>query len=250
MRVQQKNIIVTGGASGIGLASVERFLQEGANVVLADLHSPDGKHRAEELGSRYAGRCLFVPVDVRSTEEVDAMIQKTVAEFGSVDGVFNNAGIGEIMPAETYSDENFSNVIDVNLLGVFRVARAAIRQMYRQKSGAIVNNASILGVLGQSGTAAYSAAKAGVVNLTRVLALEGAAHGVRVNAVCPGYIDTPILACVDKDTLAAAIKLHPLNRLGRPEEIANAALFLLSDEASFITGTHLLVDGGFTAGKS
>ena len=250
MRLDKKNIVITGGASGIGLATVERCLQEGANVALADLHTPDGRHRAEELNSRYSGRCLFVPVDVTSTEEVDAMIAKTVAEFGGVDGVFNNAGIAGITAADQYTDEDFMRIIDVNLMGVFRVARAAIRQMYLHGGGSILNNASILGVMGQSMTSAYSAAKAGVVNLTRVLALEGAAKGVRVNTICPGYIETPMLGVLDEASLAAAIKMHPLGRLGQPVEIANAALFLLSDEASFITGAHLLVDGGFTAGKS
>jgi NAD(P)-dependent dehydrogenase (short-subunit alcohol dehydrogenase family) len=125
-----------------------------------------------------------------------------------------------------------------------------LRQMYRQRSGSIVNCASILGVFGQSMTAAYSSAKGGVVNLTRTLALEAASQGVRVNAIGPGYIDTPLLAALDSQARQALIDLHPMQRLGRPEEIANAVLFLLSDEASFITGAHLLVDGGFTAGKS
>ncbi|HCL86699.1 MAG TPA: short-chain dehydrogenase, partial [Comamonadaceae bacterium] len=183
-----KNLIVTGGASGIGLATAERALQEGASVVLADLEQGDGAQRARALDGRHGGRCLFVPADVGDTAQADALVAPTVEALGSVDVVFNNAGIGGMAPAVDYRDEDFLRTIDINLTGVFRVARAALRQMYRQGAGSIVNNASILGVLGQTQTAAYSAAKGGVINLTRTLALEAAAHGVRGNAVAPGYI--------------------------------------------------------------
>ncbi|MCU0763076.1 MAG: SDR family oxidoreductase, partial [Hydrogenophaga sp.] len=236
MRLQDKVILVTGGASGIGLASVERCLAEGARVALADLSGSAGARVAADLDQQYPGRCLFTAVDVTSTEQVDQMVAEVLARFGRLDGVFNNAGVGGINPAESYPDADFLRVIDINLNGVFRVARAALKPMYAQGSGSIVNCASILGVFGQSGTAAYTAAKGGVVNLTRTLALEGAAKGVRVNTIGPGYIDTPLLALLDDATKQFLIGLHPLGRLGRPEEVANAALFLLSDEASFITG--------------
>jgi NAD(P)-dependent dehydrogenase (short-subunit alcohol dehydrogenase family) len=250
MRLQDKVILVTGGASGIGLASVERCLAEGARVVLADMAQSAGAAVAAALEHRFAGHCLFVPVDVGSTAQVDQMVSTTVQHWGRLDGVFNNAGIGGLSAAQDYTDEDFLRIIDINLMGVFRVARAAIRVMYPQGSGSIVNCASILGVFGQSQTAAYTAAKGGVVNMTRTLALEGASKGVRVNSIGPGYIDTPLLSLLDDATKQFLIGLHPLGRLGRPEEVANAALFLLSDEASFITGANLLVDGGFTAGKS
>ena len=250
MRLQDRVILITGGASGIGLATVERCLSEGARVALADLAGSAGMAEAARLDALYPGRCVFVPVDVTSTEQVDAMVATTVATFGRLDGVFNNAGIGGICPADSYPDADFLRIIDINLNGVFRVARAALKPMYGQGKGSIVNCASILGVFGQSGTAAYTAAKGGVVNLTRTLALEGAAKGVRVNSIGPGYIDTPLLSALDEATKQFLIGLHPLGRLGRSEEVASAALFLLSDEASFVTGAHLLVDGGFTAGKS
>jgi len=250
MRLQDKVVLITGGASGIGLASVERCLAEGARVALADMAQSAGAAEAAALAQRFAGRCLFVPVDVTSTEQVDQMVATTVQHWGRLDGVFNNAGIGGLSPAQDYSDSDFLRVLDINLMGVFRVARAAIRVMYAQGSGSIVNCASILGVFGQSQTAAYTAAKGGVVNMTRTLALEGAGKGVRVNAIGPGYIDTPLLSLLDDATKQFLVGLHPIGRLGRAEEVANAALFLLSDEASFITGAHLMVDGGFTAGKS
>lgn len=250
MRLKDRNILITGGASGIGLAAVQRSLEEGASVVIGDLDSDEARAEAARLDGEHPGRCRFVPADVISTEEVDQLIDRTVDELGSLDAVFNNAGIGGLSPAEDYPDEDFLRIIDINLNGVFRVARAALRVMYRQGHGNIVNCASILGVFGQSQTAAYSAAKGGVVNLTRTLALEGAAHGVRVNSIGPGYIDTPILADLDDALRQALIDLHPLGRLGRPEEVANAFVFLASDEASFVTGSLLMVDGGFTAGKS
>jgi len=250
MRMQGKNVIVTGGASGIGLASVERCLEEGASVVIADIAGSDGEARAAALDDKHAGRCLFKACDVTDSAQVDRLFEDTVAELGSVDAVFNNAGIGGICPTDELSDEEYLRIIDINLNGVFRVARAALRVMYRQGSGSIVNCASILGVFGQSQTAAYTAAKGGVVNLTRTLALEAAPKGVRVNAIGPGYIDTPLLADLDDELLQGLIRLHPLGRLGRPQEVANAFLFLAGDEASFTTGTTLMVDGGFTAGKS
>lgn len=250
MRMKGKNVIVTGGASGIGLASVERCLEEGASVVIADLEGGEGADRAAALDGCYAGRCLFKACDVTDTAQVDRLFAETVDELGGVDAVFNNAGIGGIAPSDEVSDDDFLRIIDINLNGVFRVARAALRVMYRQGSGSIVNCASILGMMGQSQTAAYTAAKGGVVNMTRTLGIEAAPKGVRVNAIGPGYIDTPLLAALDDELLQGLISLHPMVRLGRPEEIANAFLFLASDEASFITGTTLMVDGGFTAGKS
>ncbi len=250
MRMQGKNVIVTGGASGIGLASVERCLEEGASAVIADIEESEGAARAAELDGKHGGRCLFKVCDVTDTAQVDRLFEESVAELGSVDAVFNNAGIGGIMPSDEVTDEEYLRIIDINLNGVFRVARAALRVMYRQGSGSIVNCASILGMVGQSQTAAYTAAKGGVVNMTRTLGIEAAPKGVRVNGIGPGYIDTPLLAALDEELLQGLISLHPIGRLGRSEEVANAFLFLASDEASFITGTTLMVDGGFTAGKS
>ncbi|MDR0786683.1 MAG: SDR family oxidoreductase [Gemmatimonadota bacterium] len=252
MRLNGKNMIVTGGASGIGLATVRRCLREGANLVLSDLENSDGEAIARELAREAGGvnRCLFIACDVTSTEQVDALVEESAARLGSVDVVFSNAGIGGMGPVETTSDTDYLRVIDINLNGVFRVARAALRQMYRQGSGSLVNCASILGTLGQSGTVAYSAAKGGVVNMTRTLALEAAPRGVRVNSIGPGYIDTPLLQGMSPEAREGLVRLHPIGRLGRDEEVANAVLFLASDEASFVSGAYLLVDGGYAAGKA
>lgn len=250
MRLQDKVILVTGGASGIGLAAVEQCLKEGASVVLADLARSEGEIRAEAFSRQYPNRCLFLPVDVTSTKDVDQLVERTVVELGRLDGVFNNAGVGGMSPADEYPDEDFLRNIDINLNGVFRIARAALRQMYRQGSGCIVNSASILSICGQTNTVAYTAAKGAVINMTRTLALEGAAKGVRVNAISPGYVDTPLLKDMDPEMKQSLMDLHPMGRLGKPEEIAKALVFLLSDDASFVTGANLFVDGGFTAGKS
>lgn len=253
MRLGGKNVIVTGGASGIGMATVRLCLEQGASVVIADRAHSEGLAHATELDSLYPDRCLFLPTDVSSTQEVDDMVRDARDRLGTIDGVMNNAGIaGSRHVAPDYPVDEYMSLIEINLNGVFRVARAAMRVMRDQGWGSIVNCGSILGVMGQSRTAANSAAKGGVVALTRTLALDGAPFGVRVNSICPGYIDTPMVQALglDKEAVAAIAKLHPLGRLGRPEEIAHAALFLLSDEASFITGANLMVDGGFTAGKS
>jgi NAD(P)-dependent dehydrogenase (short-subunit alcohol dehydrogenase family) len=249
MRLKGKNMIVTGGASGIGLATVRRCLEEGANVVLSDLAGSAGAAQARELDGQ-PGRCLFIACDVTSSEQVDRLLADTAAQLGSVDVVFSNAGIGGLSPAQDTSDTDWLRIIDINLNGVFRVARAALRQMYQQGSGSLINCASILGTLGQTGTVAYSAAKGGVVNMTRTLALEAAPRGVRVNSIGPGYIDTPLLKDLPPEMRQGLINLHPIGRLGRDEEVANAVLFLASDEASFVTGAYLLVDGGYAAGKS
>lgn len=250
MRLAQKVIIITGGASGIGLASCEACLQAGAKVVLADLPGSAGPTEAERLHQQHPDQVLFIPVDVTDTASVDELISKTVNHFGQIDSIFSNAGIGGVRPIEETSDEDFQRVIEVNLTGVFRVARAGLRQMYQQGFGNIINCASILGKFGQSQTSAYTAAKAGVINMTRTLAIEAAPKGIRINGIGPGYIKTPLLDQLDDEMLTALIALHPLNRLGRSEEVAAAVVFLASDEASFITGETLMVDGGFTAGKS
>lgn len=250
MRLKDKVAVVTGGASGIGEASVLDMAAEGASVVIADRDEQRGEALAARMNREREGMAVFQAVDVKDEAQVRTLFEVTVARFGQVDVVFNNAGIGHTAPVEEYSAADWQRVIDINLTGVFLVAKHALARMRPRGTGSIINCASILGNVGQSLTSAYSAAKGGVVNLTRTLALEYAPHGIRVNTVSPGYIDTPILRDLDEETLRQLTALHPIGRLGSPREVASAVTFLASDDASFITGANLLVDGGFTAGKS
>ncbi|MGE8614687.1 MAG: SDR family NAD(P)-dependent oxidoreductase [Achromobacter veterisilvae] len=249
MRMANKNVVVTGGASGIGLATARRCLEEGARVVIADLAAAENSLKAAQAADPLLNTARFIAADVTSADSVDALFRELAATWNAVDGVFNNAGIARGGPAVDVRDEDYLRVLDVNLHGVFRVARAAMRAMFAQGHGSIVNCASVLGSSGRPGASAYCASKGGVVNLTRALAMEAAPFQVRINSVSPGFVDTPLLAAMPDDRRQALLRLHPMGRLGRDTEIAHAVLFLLSDEASFVTGSNLVVDGGYSAGK-
>lgn len=242
-KLQGKVAIITGGASGIGAATAELFVAEGAKVVLVDLNEEKGKAFEEQLKAQGA-EALFVKTNITSEEEVQAMYAKTIEAFGRVDIVFNNAGIGRVFPTHELQYEEWRTTLNVDLDGVFLVAREAIREMLKTGGGSIVNTASMYGWVGSPGSAAYNAAKGGVVNFTRSIGLEYAEQNIRVNALCPGFIDTPIIPEESKQALSA---MTPMKRLGRAEEMAKAVLFLASDDASFMTGQSLIVDGGYTA---
>ncbi|MFC8684302.1 SDR family NAD(P)-dependent oxidoreductase [Brevibacillus porteri] len=246
MRLENKVAIVTGGASGIGETTVRLFAKEGAKVVIADF-SPRGNELAEELNQ--AGfDALFVKTDVTKEDEVKNMVNATVEKFGKVDILFANAGIAKDAPGHLLSMDDWQRTIDINLTGVFLCDKYVIEQMLAQGTGgAIVNCGSIHSHAGKAGVTAYSSAKGGVKLLTQTLGLTYAKQGIRVNAVCPGYIDTPLIAGRNEALNEHLIGLHPMGRLGKPEEVAKAVLFLASDDASFVTGTSLLVDGGYTA---
>ncbi|MGG4451301.1 SDR family NAD(P)-dependent oxidoreductase [Brevibacillus porteri] len=246
MRLENKVAIVTGGASGIGETTVRLFAKEGAKVVIADF-SPRGNELAEELNQ--AGfDALFVKTDVTKEDEVKNMVSVTVEKYGKVDILFANAGIAKDAPGHLLSMDDWQRTIDINLTGVFLCDKYVIEQMLAQGTGgAIVNCGSIHSHAGKAGVTAYSSAKGGVKLLTQTLGLTYAKQGIRVNAVCPGYIDTPLIAGRDEALNDHLIGLHPMGRLGKPEEVAKAVLFLASDDASFVTGTSLLVDGGYTA---
>ncbi|MCR8633702.1 SDR family NAD(P)-dependent oxidoreductase [Paenibacillus radicis (ex Xue et al. 2023)] len=246
MRFQNKVVIVTGGASGIGEETVRLFAAEGAKVVIADF-SDRGVQVSRELNDQ-GHDTLFVKTDVTKEADVQAMVHETVQKYGKLNILFANAGIANDAPAHQLSYEQWQKTIDINLSGVFLCDKYAIEQMLAQGTGgAVVNCGSIHSHVGKSGVTAYASAKGGVKLLTQSLGITYAKEGIRVNAICPGYIDTPLIAGRNEAVNQHLISLHPIGRLGKPVEVARAVLFLASDDASFITGTSLLVDGGYTA---
>lgn len=245
-----KTALVTGGGSGIGRAAALAFAQAGANVVVADVDRAGGEATVA-LMERLAGVGFFVLADVAQSSEVDALIKATVAKFGSLDCAFNNAGIqGDLSPTAECSEENWDRITGTNLKGVWLCLKYEIAQMLKQGGGAIVNNASNFGLVGSHGMPAYSAAKHGVVGLTKTAAIEYAQAGIRINAVCPGPVQTPLvdkIIALQPEIVAAITAREPIGRMGQPNEVASAVVWLCSDEASFVVGSILSVDGGYVA---
>jgi len=253
-RLDGKVAIITGGASGIGAETVKHFVDEGAGVIIADVQDDKGQALAGSLGSATA----YMHTDVSSESDVKAAVDAAVSSFGRLDCLFNNAGIGQgFTPLEEVELKDFQRIVNINLGGVFLGIKYAAPVMKRQGAGSIINTASVAGILAGNGGHIYSATKSAVIGLTRVVATELGESGVRVNCICPGGIITPIFA-VDEgpehaDEIMAMLQeefklAQPIRRPGMPIDIANAALWLASDDSSFVNGASIVVDGGATCG--
>lgn len=242
-----KTAIVTGGGSGIGQAIAVLYASEGAKVIVSDINEKGGNETVAKIRAG-KGEAAFVKADTSKPEDNKKLVDEAVKQFGALHIAVNNAGIGgPISPTGEYPIDGWDKVIAINLSGVFYGMRYQIPAMIAAGGGSIVNMASILGKVGTKGSPAYVAAKHGVIGLTETAALEYANQKIRINAVGPGYIETPLLSGLDENTHKALIGLHPMGRLGRSEEVAELSLWLNSDKASFVTGSYYNVDGGYLA---
>jgi len=253
MRLDNKVALITGGAAGIGKATAERFAQEGAIAIICDVNEEAAREAVKTLGPQAS----FYNVNVADRQAVQAWVDDVVAKYGRVDILVNNAGIlrdsllvkvkdGELV--KQMAEVDFDMVLAVNLKGVFNCTQAVAPVMIRQNSGVILSASSVVGLDGNFGQTNYAASKAGVIGMTKVWARELGRYNIRVNAIAPGFITTEMIAGMPENILAGMKERTPLRRLGRPTDIANAYLFLASDEASFITGVTLRVDGGIVVG--
>jgi NAD(P)-dependent dehydrogenase (short-subunit alcohol dehydrogenase family) len=249
-RFVNKVALVTGGGSGIGRATALKFASEGASVVIGNRNEKAGRETVE-LIEKAGGKASFYQTDVTKIEDVKNLIKYTVDTYGGLHAAFNNAGVEDLqamLPEQ--SEDTFDLVMNVNVKGVWYSMKFEIEHMLAHGGGAIVNNSSIAGLIGFPGHAPYVASKHAVLGLTKTAALEYAKQGIRINAICPGGIETPLLDSFtggDSETLKYIESLHPIGRLGKPNEIADAVVWLCSDEASFVLGQGIAVDGGFTA---
>jgi 3-oxoacyl-(acyl-carrier-protein) reductase len=246
MRLKNKVALITGGGSGIGEATVLKFSEEGAKVVINDVNKEDANNVAKKAKAK-GSEVLVCIADVCKKSDVENMIKQIIDKFGRLDILVNNAGINRDSFVKKMSEEQWDKVIDINLKGTFLCAQAALVPMTEQKSGRIINTASI-GALGNIGQANYAASKAGVIGLTKTLALEGARYNINVNCVSPGATNTAMTAGIPPEIAQKVKEKIPLGRFAEPKEIAEMHLFLASDESSYITGQVIFVDGGISVG--
>jgi 3-oxoacyl-[acyl-carrier protein] reductase len=245
MRLTNKTAIITGGGSGIGQACAWAFYQEGANVVLFGRREDKLKETAQELGSR----AMTVSGDMTRSEDLDRLVQETLSKFHRIDILVNNAGLFKGAPLHEISDEQYDEMMNINMRAVFQLTRRVLPVMMEQKSGNIIHISSILGIIAVPQVAVYNISKGALNQFSRSIAVEYGSYGIRSNSICPGLIETDMTADLMKDEalMQEWSKGYPIGRFGKPEDVASTCLFLASDESSFITGTVLPVDGGFTA---
>jgi NAD(P)-dependent dehydrogenase (short-subunit alcohol dehydrogenase family) len=252
MRLQDKVALITGGTSGIGQATAILFAKEGAKVAVTGRNETRGNVVTEQI-TKNGGHAIFIPVDVRKNSDCRLAVDEILRDFGRIDILFNNAGVFYPHTTLACSEEEWDEQIDINLKGTFLMSKAVLPHMVQQRGGVIINNSSGWGIVGGDAAVAYCASKGGVVLLTKAMAIDHGRQGIRVNCICPGDVDTPMLPedarmrGVKWEDYLAGCANRPLGRIGTADEIAKAALFLASDHSSFMTGAVLVVDGGGTA---
>lgn len=244
MKLQGKVAIVTGGANGIGWETVKLFTHEGAKVAVADYQVQEAEAKIKTLSSDYEGKVIAFQVDVTNRRSVDEMVQAVIDTFGRIDILINNAGITKDAMLSKMTTENFQRVLEVNLNGVFHCTQAVLPHLLANGSGRIINTSSVSGVYGNVGQTNYAASKSALIGMTKTWGKELGRKGITVNAVAPGFIQTSMVESVPEKVLDQLKQTIPLQRLGKPEDIANAYLYLASDEANYVNGTVLHVDGG------
>lgn len=243
MRIKDKVVLITGSASGIGKETALLFAREGGKLVVADVNDKAGEETAEEI-RKNGGDAFFAHLDVSNREQVKQVVKDTISKYGRIDVLINNAGIIQDALVVKMTEEQWDRVININLKGPFNCIQGVVEQMITQGSGVIINISSVVALYGNVGQTNYAATKSGLIGITKTLGKELGRKGIRVNAVAPGFIITPMTASVPEKILDLMKEKTPLKRLGKPEDVANTLLFLSSDEASFINGAVISVDGG------
>ncbi len=243
-----KTAVVTGSRRGIGRSIAERLAYAGAKVVISDIEQEDCEKTAGEIAERFGVDALGIKCDVSSKDEVENLISRTIEKFGRIDILVNNAGVFKLKPLLEFTEEEWMKIIDINLKGTYLCSQAAAREMMKNNYGKIISVASIAGIIGFQGASAYCASKAGIINLTREMAMEFSKHKINVNAVAPGIIETTMTESIrnNEEMYKSIMANVPWGRHGQPSDIANAVHFLASDEADYVTGQTLVVDGGWT----